>query len=226
MVLLVVTMVGEATVVGALPMCPACGAPSLPQALLFDEEYESHSFYQYRKALRWLATAKALVFVGTSFAVGITEQVGTPHTVRTRTARTPTAPAHAACAALRCPASPCAALLRPASSCAVLRRLPTRRGVRTLAQALHFADENCVPAYSFNVQLETPTAHEASADAMPRPRMHHIVGGCEVRSAPHAASCSALAPLALTSRAPVARRPRADPAPISHRSRADLAPRR
>ena len=49
-------------------------APSLPQALLFDEEYESHSFYQYRKARRWLSSAKAIVFVGTSFAVGITEQ--------------------------------------------------------------------------------------------------------------------------------------------------------
>lgn len=47
------------TVLGALPTCPACGAPALPQALLFDEEYESHSFYQYRKARRWLECAKA-----------------------------------------------------------------------------------------------------------------------------------------------------------------------
>ena len=36
--------------------------------------YESHAFYQYRKARRWLQSAKAIVFVGTSFAVGITEQ--------------------------------------------------------------------------------------------------------------------------------------------------------
>ena len=43
------------------------------QALLFDEDYESHAFYQYRKARRWLAAAKAIVFVGTSFAVGVTE---------------------------------------------------------------------------------------------------------------------------------------------------------
>ncbi|EOD11907.1 transcriptional regulator, Sir2 family [Emiliania huxleyi CCMP1516] len=63
------------TVLGALPTCPACGAPALPQALLFDEEYESHSFYQYRKARRWLdgSGGQALVFVGTSFAVGVTE---------------------------------------------------------------------------------------------------------------------------------------------------------
>ena len=46
----------------------------LPQALLFDEEYESHAFYQFRKARRWLEAAKAVVFVGTSFAVGVTEQ--------------------------------------------------------------------------------------------------------------------------------------------------------
>ena len=49
------------------------GAPVLPQTLLFDEDYESHSFYEYRKARRWLASAKAVVFVGTSFAVGVTE---------------------------------------------------------------------------------------------------------------------------------------------------------
>ena len=55
------------TVVGELPRCPACGAPSLPQALLFDEEYESHSYYQYRKARRWLGDAKAIVFVRASF---------------------------------------------------------------------------------------------------------------------------------------------------------------
>ena len=66
--------VGQATtVVGELPVCPACAAPCLPQTLLFDEEYESHSFYEYRKVRRWLGSAKAIVFVGTSFAVGVTE---------------------------------------------------------------------------------------------------------------------------------------------------------
>jgi NAD-dependent SIR2 family protein deacetylase len=65
---------GGSTVLGELPRCPACSAPALPQALLFDEDYESHSFYEYRKARRWLASAKAVVFVGTSFAVGVTEQ--------------------------------------------------------------------------------------------------------------------------------------------------------
>ena len=46
------------------------------EALLFDEEYESHSYYQYRKARRWLGDAKAIVFVGTSFAVGVTLGLG------------------------------------------------------------------------------------------------------------------------------------------------------
>jgi NAD-dependent deacetylase len=113
---------GPTTVVGTLPRCPACSAPSLPQALLFDEEYESHAFYQYRKARRWLASAKALVFVGTSFAVGITEQ------------------------------------------------------------ALHVADEGRLPCFSFNVKFEQPVAHEASNGQLPLPKplMHHIIGGCEL----------------------------------------------
>lgn len=45
----------------------------LPQALLFDEGYHSHSFYQFDKAEEWLAAADALVFVGTSFAVQLTQ---------------------------------------------------------------------------------------------------------------------------------------------------------
>ena len=111
-----------ATAIGALPQCPACSAPSLPQALLFDEEYESHSFYQYRKARRWLDGAKAIVFVGTSFAVGITEQ------------------------------------------------------------ALHVAEENRLPTFSFNIKFEEPMVHEASQQMLPlpRPQMFHIIGGCEV----------------------------------------------
>ena len=113
---------GQVTVMGELPTCPACSAPSLPQALLFDEEYESHAFYQYRKARRWLSSAKAVVFVGTSFAVGITEQ------------------------------------------------------------ALYYADESRLPTFSFNLKFEEPAAHEASRGELPLPRplMHHIVGGCEV----------------------------------------------
>ena len=55
-----------------LPRCPACSKPSLPQALLFDEMYESHAFYSYRKVVRWFKRASAFVFIGTSFSVNVT----------------------------------------------------------------------------------------------------------------------------------------------------------
>jgi NAD-dependent deacetylase len=54
------------------PTCPACGNPVMPQALLFDEGYHSHSFYQFERAEEWLSRADCLVFLGTSFAVRLT----------------------------------------------------------------------------------------------------------------------------------------------------------
>jgi hypothetical protein len=57
-----------------LPRCPECRAPALPQFLFFDELYESHRYYQWEKSLEWVAAADAFVFVGTSMAVGITEE--------------------------------------------------------------------------------------------------------------------------------------------------------
>lgn len=53
----------------APPCCPGCGNYVLPQALLFDEGYHSHEHYNFTKMEDWLASADALVFVGTSFAV-------------------------------------------------------------------------------------------------------------------------------------------------------------
>jgi len=55
-----------------VPPCPGCSGPCLPQALLFDEDYSDHAFYQFAKVQEWLAEAEVLVFVGTSFAVTIT----------------------------------------------------------------------------------------------------------------------------------------------------------
>jgi NAD-dependent deacetylase len=55
------------------PKCPACGNTLAPQALLFDEGYHSHDFYEYQKMEDWLAEAEVLVFVGTSFAVRLPE---------------------------------------------------------------------------------------------------------------------------------------------------------
>lgn len=58
---------------GTVPTCPACGAPLRPLVLLFDELYDSHPFFRAREAFATLEAADAIVFVGTSFAVGATE---------------------------------------------------------------------------------------------------------------------------------------------------------
>ena len=65
---------GSVKLDGELPRCPACQKFAMPQALFFDEFYESHTFYQYRKVRRWLKNAHALAFVGTSHAVSITHE--------------------------------------------------------------------------------------------------------------------------------------------------------
>ena len=54
------------------PTCAACGAILRPIVLLFDEYYESHPQYRSREARQWLNAADVVVFVGTSFSVGIT----------------------------------------------------------------------------------------------------------------------------------------------------------
>jgi len=55
-----------------IPICPNCSVMCCPNTLLFDEDYSDHDLYQFEKALQWLDEADAIVFVGTSFAVGIT----------------------------------------------------------------------------------------------------------------------------------------------------------
>jgi len=57
------------------PTCPTCGSLVMPQALLFDEEYHSHAFYNFELAEDWLSECQAIVFVGTSFAVRLTSVV-------------------------------------------------------------------------------------------------------------------------------------------------------
>jgi NAD-dependent deacetylase len=54
------------------PKCPHCGAPMRPNVLLFDEHYDSHEAFQAWRARKALNDADLLVFVGTSFSVGIT----------------------------------------------------------------------------------------------------------------------------------------------------------
>ena len=50
------------------PRCPCCEGLLLPQALLFDEGYHDHNFYDFERIEAWLESSDALVFVGTSFA--------------------------------------------------------------------------------------------------------------------------------------------------------------
>lgn len=57
---------------GDLPECDMCGAVLRPLVLLFDEYYDSHPFFRAREARDWLNDAGVVVFVGTSFSVGIT----------------------------------------------------------------------------------------------------------------------------------------------------------
>lgn len=58
---------------GKFPVCDRCGAPLRPLVLLFDEMYDSHPVFQMRKARKALNDAEVIVFVGTSFSVGITD---------------------------------------------------------------------------------------------------------------------------------------------------------
>ncbi len=57
---------------GEVPECEVCGDAIRPLVLLFDEMYESQPFFRAREARRWLNDATVVVFVGTSFSVGIT----------------------------------------------------------------------------------------------------------------------------------------------------------
>jgi NAD-dependent deacetylase len=59
----------------ALPRCPACGALLRAHALLFDEIYDDHQDYRFREVLQALERIALVLFVGTSFSVGITDIV-------------------------------------------------------------------------------------------------------------------------------------------------------
>jgi NAD-dependent SIR2 family protein deacetylase len=58
---------------GVAPKCPRCGSPMRANVLLFDEYYDSHVAFQAHRARKLLNAADVLVFVGTSFSVGITD---------------------------------------------------------------------------------------------------------------------------------------------------------
>ena len=54
------------------PRCPSCGALVMPLTLLFDEHYSAHTFFRNETICDWLDRAETIVFVGTSFSVGVT----------------------------------------------------------------------------------------------------------------------------------------------------------
>lgn len=56
------------------PRCPACNKYLRAHVLWFDETYASHMDYEVNKAKRWFREATALVCVGTSFSVGVTDE--------------------------------------------------------------------------------------------------------------------------------------------------------
>ncbi len=60
---------GEAT----LPRCPECGDVLRPHVLWFDEYYGEHRDYQWPRVQEAAVTMGLGLFVGTSFAVGVTD---------------------------------------------------------------------------------------------------------------------------------------------------------
>ncbi len=58
-----------------LPRCPECEAPLRPHVLWFDEFYGDHDDYQWDRLLLAAAEATTIVFVGTSFSVGVTDVI-------------------------------------------------------------------------------------------------------------------------------------------------------
>jgi NAD-dependent deacetylase len=58
-----------------LPRCPTCRAVLRQHVLWFDEHYGSHEDYEFGRVLSAAHRADRVLFVGTSFSVGVTEAV-------------------------------------------------------------------------------------------------------------------------------------------------------
>jgi NAD-dependent deacetylase len=65
----------EAPGVDTLPRCPDCGTPVRQHVLWFDETYDSHADYRFADVLEAAFSADRVLFVGTSFSVGVTDAV-------------------------------------------------------------------------------------------------------------------------------------------------------
>jgi NAD-dependent deacetylase len=62
---------------GAVPRCDACGGPMRPHVLWFDELYTSHHDYRWPDVQAACARVRAVLAIGTSFSVGVTDFVRT-----------------------------------------------------------------------------------------------------------------------------------------------------
>jgi NAD-dependent deacetylase len=56
-----------------LPRCPECGSILRAHVLFFDEYYGEHQDYRFAEAEEIARTADLMIFIGTSFSVGITD---------------------------------------------------------------------------------------------------------------------------------------------------------
>lgn len=56
-----------------LPTCPECGALLRAHVLFFDEMYDEHVDYRFAEVVRSADEAELMLFIGTSFSVGVTE---------------------------------------------------------------------------------------------------------------------------------------------------------
>jgi NAD-dependent deacetylase len=63
----------------ALPQCEHCGSLLRPHVLWFDEYYDSHPAYRFDELQHWAALSDLFLFVGTSFAVGVTDYLLREH---------------------------------------------------------------------------------------------------------------------------------------------------
>lgn len=58
-----------------VPRCPECTSKLRPHVLWFDEMYTEHESYQFDHVLLQAKRARLVVFIGTSFSVGITDLI-------------------------------------------------------------------------------------------------------------------------------------------------------
>ena len=58
-----------------VPRCPACGSLLRQHVLWFDETYDEHESYDYRRVIAASGMASAVWFIGTSLSVGVTDMI-------------------------------------------------------------------------------------------------------------------------------------------------------